>query len=286
MLWILPLTSFSLGIWQCSRLGQKLELIEKTKRKQQLPAVSVESALRGEDGTVAIENELAKDDEYTRVAMFGVFDHSKEMLVGTRPRNDGLDASSRPPGFKNSGYLVVTPFTLLGERPSAGDLPATPAVASSLWEASATSPGALVGKKVLINRGWVPMDAKDVLQNRQQGVFAGPVALEGFLRNGEGSSAWFAPKNEPGQKRWFSVDVSEMARYAGSEPLLVELTQDAPCNTKVQQEDQKGMPLMRVPTAHFRNQHAEYAFTWFALAGVSAFMLWKRRRASLTSKHW
>lgn len=97
ILWIAPLTTTCLGIWQLYRLHWKRELIKNTEIAQRNPPIEVKT----------INDNLT---EFTRVSLNGSFIHEKEMLVGLRNRVSN-DLTNRE---KSSllGYLVLTPFKL------------------------------------------------------------------------------------------------------------------------------------------------------------------------------
>lgn len=137
------------------------------------------------------------------------------MLVGPRTRSDqeqggagGLFGSGNP-----VGYFVFTPFKL---------------------EES--------GEVILVNRGWIPRNARDQRSRREGQVgfkntcldgaqsshylnevqIPGLVEIEGILREGESSSALTIPNN-PQKNEWYTISTSEMAQVTGASTTLVEL---------------------------------------------------------------
>ena len=49
----------------------------------------------------------------------------------------------------------------------------------------------------------------------------------------------------------------------------------------IEMEGEKGgYPILRIPTATFRNQHLEYALTWFGLSLCSAYLCLKGKSQS------
>lgn len=89
---------YLLGFWQLHRMAWKRDLIEMRRERLSMPRLHVESSPFPWTDKV--------DDFVCRlVDARGVFDHSREMLVGPRG-GFGDDGESRP------GYLVVTPLRL------------------------------------------------------------------------------------------------------------------------------------------------------------------------------
>ena len=124
------------------------------------------------------------------------------------------------------------------------------------------------GAVVVVNRGFLPEDQQDPKTHMPP---PGPVDLIGALRWPE-PRGWFVPNDDPARNLWFARDPLAMARAKGwgnVAPFYVEL------------ENSTG-PLPRAgrlaPT--LRNEHLQYALTWFGLAAVLAvmFALWLRSR--------
>jgi surfeit locus 1 family protein len=127
---------------------------------------------------------------------------------------------------------------------------------------------------VLVNRGFAPGERR-ASPTRPAGQVSGPVAITGLLRLTEPKGG-FLRANDPAHDRWFSRDVSAIARarqLGAVAPFFVDA--DAAPNPG-------GYPLGGLTVVHFRNTHLVYALTWFALAGLSAFaaFLLLRRPAS------
>jgi cytochrome oxidase assembly protein ShyY1 len=126
------------------------------------------------------------------------------------------------------------------------------------------------GATVVVNRGFVPegrQDAKDNAPGRE------PVTLTGAVRWPE-QPGWFAPQGEPARNLWFVRDHVAVAAAKGWRdvaPFYVELeTPTGPA----------GLPRPGRLTANLRNDHLQYALTWYGLAAVLAivFGLWARSR--------
>ena len=123
------------------------------------------------------------------------------------------------------------------------------------------------GFTLLVNRGFVPNDRRDVA-TRAAGNVAGPVTVTGLLRVTEPGGA-FLRSNDPAGGRWFSRDVTAIARARGlrnAAPYFVDA--DASPNPG-------GYPLGGLTVVRFRDHHMVYALTWFALSALSLFFAWR-----------
>lgn len=123
------------------------------------------------------------------------------------------------------------------------------------------------GFTLLVNRGFVPNDRRDVA-TRAAGNVAGPVKVTGLLRVTEPGGA-FLRSNDPAGGRWFSRDVTAIARARGlrnAAPYFVDA--DASPNPG-------GYPLGGLTVVRFRDHHMVYALTWFALSALSLFFAWR-----------
>ena len=123
------------------------------------------------------------------------------------------------------------------------------------------------GRRVLIDPGFVPEAARD--QPRP------PVALSvtGNLHWPQEVDA-YTPPPDAATGLWFARDVPAMAAALGTEPVLVVLKSAA--------GDAQGIDPVPVDTGAIRNDHLNYAITWFSLAlvwaGMTLLLLWRIRR--------
>jgi len=111
---------------------------------------------------------------------------------------------------------------------------------------------------ILVNRGFVPPDRLDA-GRRAGGQLPGEVTVTGLLRLSEPAGRILRP-NEPANDRWFSRDVTAIARVRGLEgvaPFFV----DADAKSTAAGGPQGGLTVVQ-----FRNAHLVYALTWFGLA--------------------
>lgn len=124
------------------------------------------------------------------------------------------------------------------------------------------------GETVVVNRGFVP-DGQDA----QQGA-GGPVTLTGYVRFPE-ASGWLTPQADRAKRLWFARDHVAMARALGwAEPLRL-----APFYIDVEGPvPPSGIPKPGPLQVNLKNDHLQYAVTWFLLAAavLVAFGFWLR----------
>jgi surfeit locus 1 family protein len=115
------------------------------------------------------------------------------------------------------------------------------------------------GYVVLINRGFVPQDARGAPAQWRPPP-SGETRLTGLLRLTEPHGG-FLRANDPAHNRWRSRDVEAIGRHIGVSPLAgyfidADLASDAPERPPI-----GGMTRLRLP-----NSHLAYALTWCSLA--------------------
>ena len=140
------------------------------------------------------------------------------------------------------------------------------------------------GETVVVNAGFV----QNTMQDREQQdravarlVTNQPVTLTGYIRFPEAAGLLTPPEN-PAKRLWFTRDHLAMARALGWSgdgkpiaPFYIDLEQPVPAS---------GIPKPGALDVRLKDDHLQYAVTWFALAGavVIAFGVWLRaqRRAA------
>jgi surfeit locus 1 family protein len=128
------------------------------------------------------------------------------------------------------------------------------------------------GSSLVVNRGFVPEGRQDP-RTRAEGQTAGPVDIVGVLRWPEQRS-WFTPSDDPRRNLWFSRDHQAIGAGKGwgqVAPFFID--QEAPVPAG-------GLPRPGPLKDNLRNDHLQYAITWYALAAVLVvvFALWAGRR--------
>lgn len=126
-----------------------------------------------------------------------------------------------------------------------------------------TSRPALRGP-LMVDRGWVPLD-KLAPARRPETLIEDEVTLTGVLLVPSGGQAWLRPDNDPAANQWYWIDLAAMGSSAGFPEgvpgALLYAERDA---------DPDALPVGgRLETA-LRNDHLQYAVTWYALAVVLA----------------
>jgi surfeit locus 1 family protein len=133
------------------------------------------------------------------------------------------------------------------------------------------TPARVTDKLVLVNRGFVPESRRDAA-TRAEGQVS-PLEITGVLRWPEARS-WFTPSDDPGRNRFYSRDPAGIAAargWDGVAPFYIE--QEAPVPPG-------GLPHPSPLSVQLRNDHLQYAVTWYSLAAVLVvvFAVWIRGR--------
>ena len=128
------------------------------------------------------------------------------------------------------------------------------------------------GGLVVINRGFVPEGRQDSA-TRSGGEIAGNVELVGVMRWPEPRGT-FSPKDQLERNLWFVRDPVAIASAKGwgdAAPFLIELESPQPPG---------GLPRAGALKVNLRNEHLQYAITWYGLAVVVVvmFAFWFRTR--------
>ena len=111
---------------------------------------------------------------------------------------------------------------------------------------------------ILVDRGTVPQDRRDPA-TRAAGIIAGETAVTGIWRSEEMPGA-FTPPPDPIKRVWFVRNAGGIARIDHetlAAPVIVEA--DATPNPG-------GLPRGGQTRVEFRNEHLQYAITWFLMA--------------------
>jgi cytochrome oxidase assembly protein ShyY1 len=138
------------------------------------------------------------------------------------------------------------------------------------------------GGTIVINTGFV----QNTMQDRGQQdravmrlVTGQPVTLTGYIRFPESAGA-LTPQQNIAKRLWFTRDHMTIARALGwgeVAPFYIDLEQPVP---------ERGVPKPGPLDVHLKDDHLQYAITWFGLAGavLIAFGVWvfgQRRERSV-----
>jgi surfeit locus 1 family protein len=124
------------------------------------------------------------------------------------------------------------------------------------------------GRRLLVDRGFLPEARRPAAD-----LTGGPVTVTGNLDWPRDADS-YTPPPDLARALWFSRAVEPIAASLGAEPVLIVA------------RSQQGAPVPGLTPApvgiDIRNDHLEYAVTWFLLAlvwaGMSLFLIWRIRR--------
>ena len=130
------------------------------------------------------------------------------------------------------------------------------------------------GATVVINTGFVQNTMQDRAQQDRVAktlVTGAPVTMTGFLRYPE-TAGTLTPHDDFAKRLWFNRDQRAMANALGwgdVAPFYVDLETPVPAN---------GIPKPGPLVVRLKDDHMQYAITWFSLAAavVIAFGVWTR----------
>ncbi|MDB5631967.1 MAG: Surfeit locus 1, partial [Tardiphaga sp.] len=128
------------------------------------------------------------------------------------------------------------------------------------------------GETVVINAGFVQNTMQDRAQQDravQRLITGAPIAMTGYLRFPEAAGA-LTPHDDVTKRLWFTRDQRAMAQALGwgeVAPFYIDLESPEPAN---------GIPKPGPLEVHLKDDHLQYAVTWFGLAAavVIAFGVW------------
>jgi surfeit locus 1 family protein len=120
------------------------------------------------------------------------------------------------------------------------------------------------GRRILIDRGFVPETEKTTPRLARQQPVTGNLNWPDDVTSS-------TPGYDADRAIWYGRDVTGIAALLNTEPVLVIARSDTG----------DGVTPRPVTAAGFRNDHWQYAVTWFSLAvawvGMTVFLLWRIR---------
>jgi surfeit locus 1 family protein len=175
------------------------------------------------------------DEEFRRVTFPAEFLAGEEALVYTA-------GSALRPDVSGPGYWIFAPARLAG------------------------------GSVVVINRGFVPADRKD-LSTRAEGTTHGTVDMVGVVRWPEKRDS-FTPEDDPKNNVWYLRDSTSIAaskNWGSAAPFYIDLETPVPTG---------GWPKPGKLVVNLPDNHLQYAITWFglALALAGVYIAWLARQ--------
>ena len=111
------------------------------------------------------------------------------------------------------------------------------------------------GRRVLLDRGFVPIGEKDAARG------TGPIAVTGSLAWPQETDSFTSPPDRA-KNIWFARDVPLMAAALDTLPVMIV----------VAESDAPDAPMPLPVTVNIPNDHLQYAITWFLLAVVWTLM--------------
>lgn len=126
------------------------------------------------------------------------------------------------------------------------------------------------GSAILVNRGWIPMDMRQSYVDGKKSV-GEMVSVEGVLQPGE-TQGMFVPDNNISKNVWFWLDLDDAKRLSGFDYPSLFIRE-----TGVKKPGE--YPIKNDATIDIRNDHLQYAITWYILAAavIVIFILYHRK---------
>jgi surfeit locus 1 family protein len=127
------------------------------------------------------------------------------------------------------------------------------------------------GPTVLVDRGWAPL-ARPADDPAFVGQPPGSLTVSGVARVPVKTGA-FTPDNDPARGLWFTIDLAAMAAAKGIAPVApVLVVSDVP------PDGIRKYPIPVPVRAGLRDDHLQYALTWYSLALVLVGVVIAARR--------
>lgn len=128
------------------------------------------------------------------------------------------------------------------------------------------------GPAVLVDRGWAPFERRDPA-TRARGQIPGSVEIVGLVRLEKGKGM-FQPENDVAKNTWYFVELEKMAKASGLELAKGYYVVASPMKVP------GSLPVAGQWRVKVRNDHLQYAITWFSLAValLAIYVLYHRKR--------
>ena len=113
------------------------------------------------------------------------------------------------------------------------------------------------GKNIIYDTGWVPTHKKE--QSKRIDNLDSKISLKESIIRLPGRKGKYQPDNEPENNFWFFVDTEKMSKFLNlnvEKEFYLEAVNNGP----------EGYPLGGQTRIYIRNNHLQYAITWFLIA--------------------
>ena len=113
------------------------------------------------------------------------------------------------------------------------------------------------GKLIIYDTGWIPLKIKEK-EKRLLNISKNSQTFEAVIRT-SGRKGYFQPDNDTDTNTWFFVEPELMSKYLKmnfENEYYLEATKNGP----------NGFPLGNQTRIYLRNNHLQYALTWFMIA--------------------
>lgn len=179
------------------------------------------------------------DLEYCRVKVLGHYDSDPKHQIFLKPKplivNDEAIFRGRTAHQSNIGVNVITPFIVDGAN-----------------------------LKILVNRGWLSLKGKEsVDEGAHLTIDGGTQEIVGIVRKSDERPRYGLRNNEL-KRDWQIRDIGALSRVLKTSPIFIELVED---------KSRREGPIGGQTALQVRNEHLNYAITWFSLAAFT-LALW------------
>lgn len=180
-----------------------------------------------------------------------------------------------------AGMYVIMPLLVRGPAPAAA---AAAAADGAVTSARGVVPGPV--QAVLINRGWLPRDARERTHIAPYATPGGTVTVEGIALENEPRLLELGTAPAPALRTlWQNLDFDAWQRAAGMAPVHWVVRQDATTAPGAQDGLVRDWPEAGAGLDEQIGKHRGYALQWYGLAALLAvlavfFEVRKRRRAA------
>ena len=126
-----------------------------------------------------------------------------------------------------------------------------------------------------MNRGWVPKQQR-YPNTREEGQVEGEVSLVAMVLD-TSNNFIYSGVNRPECNDWQYVDVLEMSRACGTEPIILDCSYESSV---------EGGPIGGQTNVAIRNKHMEYIVVWYGLTLLIGYILYKSRASGVRRKQF